>query len=587
MINFKLLGDNKKEDFLLEIFKNRGFTSDQSIKEYLFTKDNKIEKYTDLDNIEDGVCLLKKHLDNGSKMLIVVDCDVDGFTSSAVLYNFLKEIDPNVNLRYVLHEGKQHGFSEDLYEDVYAEKYDLILMPDAGSNDYEQHKRLKDNGTDIIIIDHHEAPYVSEDAVIINNQLSKNYENKCLSGVGVVWHFIECFNEMCRTNINIDKYLDLVALGNIADIMDVRAIETKQLILKGLKNIHNKFLQVACKQQEYSLKGKLTSESIGWYIAPYLNAMIRVGEKAQKEQLFESLLSENENRLVPSTKRGHKPGDTEDYQEQTFRLCSNARNKQNKIVEEGMQYIEEKIAEKQLMKNKVLIITIPNDRIMPEVVGLVANKIASEYQQPTLILRECEDTFAGSGRNFNYSPLEDFRGFLDESGYMELAQGHASAFGVALKKENLSPLVEYCNKKLKDLSFSPTPFVDFEFDMEDESDKNKIGDCLSTIGQLNEMGVYGQGLKEPLIFIRNITVNDLAIYSKKTVTGKIIGDKGVNYLKFNADKEELESLTPSFIIKKINVLGRVNVNEFNNRISYQVIIEDYEKSQQGKVIYDF
>ena len=423
MRKYKILGDNKKEDFLFEIFQNRGFKTMESVLKYITTSDNDINDYKNLDYIEEACKLLKKHLDNNGEILYVIDCDVDGLTSSSILANFIRDVKPNAKLKYVMHEGKQHGLSNDLYENVYNDTYNLIIIPDAGSNDYECHKVLKEMGIDVLILDHHRASKYSEYAVTVNNQLSKNYNNKSLSGAGIVWQFIRCFNDLYNLNIDVNKYLDLVALGNVSDIMDLRSIETKHLVMKGLKNINNSFFKTACKKQEYSLKGKATPEGVGWYIGPYINDMIRVGSKKDKEILYLSMLNENAEMKVPSTKRGHKDGDLEILQEQAFRLCANARDKQNKMVDEGMKYIDELIEDRELTSNKILTVTIPQDRIVPEIVGLVANKIASKYQQPTLILRENGDCYTGSGRNFSYSPLEDFRGMIEESGIAEFAQG--------------------------------------------------------------------------------------------------------------------------------------------------------------------
>ena len=94
---------------------------------------------------------------------------------------------------------------------INSHDFDLILVPDAGSNDYEAHAALKALGKDIIILDHHLADKISDDAIVINNQLS-NYPNKDLSGVGVVYQFCRYIDEKMKINF-ADYYLDLVALG--------------------------------------------------------------------------------------------------------------------------------------------------------------------------------------------------------------------------------------------------------------------------------------------------------------------------------------------------------------------------------------
>ena len=153
------------------------------------------------------------HISANHKALVIVDCDCDGFTSAALLINYLYDLVPSwveTNLKWWVHEGKQHGLN-DCMDYINSHDFDLILVPDAGSNDYEAHAALKALGKDIIILDHHLADKISDDAIVINNQLS-NYPNKDLSGVGVVYQFCRYIDEKMKTNF-ADYYLDLVALG--------------------------------------------------------------------------------------------------------------------------------------------------------------------------------------------------------------------------------------------------------------------------------------------------------------------------------------------------------------------------------------
>lgn len=151
-MEYKIRGSNLKKDFLKEIFENRGI-SQEDIMKYLHPSFNNIQDWSALDNIEDACYLLKKHIDNNSKIGIIVDVDVDGTTSAATLWNFIKRIKPELQLEAIIHEKKLHGLTDDLYEDVYNNDYNLIAIPDAGSNDYDKHKKLKDLGIDILILD--------------------------------------------------------------------------------------------------------------------------------------------------------------------------------------------------------------------------------------------------------------------------------------------------------------------------------------------------------------------------------------------------------------------------------------------------
>ena len=154
--------------------------------------------------------ILIKHINNNDKILLQVDSDCDGYTSSSLLLNYLYQLFPYYvqnNILYRFHSGKEHG----IIVSTIPEDVKLVIAPDSSSNDYEQHKELSEKGIDVLVIDHHEAEKVSEYACVINNQLC-DYPTKSLSGVGMVYKFCQLIDKLLGKNI-IDNYLDLVALG--------------------------------------------------------------------------------------------------------------------------------------------------------------------------------------------------------------------------------------------------------------------------------------------------------------------------------------------------------------------------------------
>lgn len=134
---------------------------------------------------------------------------MDGYTSSALVYLYLTEIIKsytgwNFTIDYHIPEGKEHGLEVVMPLLSERKKYDLIILPDSSSNDYDYHQLLSEMGYDILVLDHHEAEKYSPYAVVINNQLSEKYPNKALSGVGVVYKFFEYFEN------RIDNYGDFI-----------------------------------------------------------------------------------------------------------------------------------------------------------------------------------------------------------------------------------------------------------------------------------------------------------------------------------------------------------------------------------------
>lgn len=578
-MDYKIRGKNLKKDFLKEIFENRGIKQEDIMK-YLHPSFSDIEDWHALDNIEDACYLLKKHIDNNSKIGIIVDVDVDGTTSAATLWNFIKRINSDIKLDAIIHEKKLHGLTDDLYEDVYDNAYNLIVLPDSSSRDYEQHKRLKELRIDVLILDHHEAPHYSEFAVTVNNQLSENYKNKALSGAGIVWQFIRAYIDIFNLDMDANDFLDIVAIGVIADMMSLRELETRTIAIKGLSNEKNAFTKHFHKVQNYSIGDKLTPIGVSFYIAPSINAVHRVGTFEEKKLIFDAMLEGIQDKMITSTKRGHS-GEEEPLYEQAIRTAMNVRNRQNKIVDEAVKYIEEKIEKEKLTKHKILLIEIPKDKVPQEVVGLIANKIAPKYQQPTLLLRDIDGKLMGSGRNFSNSPIEDFRGNLEKSQYTEYANGHASAFGTCIKKEDKEKFLEEFDEKWKDIIFNPIYMVDYDFNIQETSfnfeEVKKLSEYIYSIGKLNEEGIWGQDMPESEVIIKNLPVDNIQLLSPDKKPTLKISCEGIDFMKFKSSEEEYDKLKGSnFGTVFINLLGKPNINSWGGRTTPQILINDYE-----------
>ena len=279
------------------------------------------------------------------------------------------------NIIYDVHDSKFHGINPDTIPD----NVKLIIAPDSSSNNFLEHEYLKKyKDIDILVIDHHQAEKISNYACVINNQLC-DYKNKSLSGVGMVYKFCSYIDKILKINYSNDL-LDLVALGMIADMMDLKFFETHYLIKKGLNKINNPYFKMMCKKNSYSLKDKITPIGVAFYIAPYINATIRSGSYEQKLLLFESMLDFKANKSIKSTKRGHKEEDLETIVEQACRNSVNIKNKQTKERDQGLKILEEIIEKEDLLKNKILIIKIlPEYNISKNLTGLIANQLMSKY----------------------------------------------------------------------------------------------------------------------------------------------------------------------------------------------------------------
>lgn len=284
-MNYKLRGNlpHVSQDYVADVLLDRGV---ENIEGFLAPKKRFENDAMLLDNIMDGVTLFDKHLTAKNPIVFVVDTDADGITSSAVLWLYYKRLFPDAKFSYIIHTEKQHGL-EDIIEQLENSEYKLVVCADSSSEDYDEHRRLNDAGIDIIVLDHHLAAETSQHAVVINNQLSLNYPNKSLCGVGVVFKFCEVLDKFYNVNYAED-YLDLVSLGEISDVMDQKDPETRYLICRGLTQINNKGLKTLIEAQAFSLKdtAHLNPTKIAFYITPLINALIRVGSMSEKEILF-------------------------------------------------------------------------------------------------------------------------------------------------------------------------------------------------------------------------------------------------------------------------------------------------------------
>lgn len=561
------------------VFLNRGIEP-QNINHYLQTTEEDILNPLLLENMDRGARMLIKHFAAGDRIFIQVDSDVDGYTSSAALINYLNFIAPGhtqQNISYRLHEGKQHG----IILDTIPLNIKLLIVPDAGSNDIEQQRILSEQGIDVLVLDHHEVEEKSPYACIINNQ-SCDYPTKSLSGVGIVYKFCQYLDTLLNVNYS-SKILDLVAIGIISDVMDLRDYETRELITLGFNDIENPFISAFVEKQSYSLKGELTPEGVSFYIAPYINATVRMGSQNEKQLLFESMLNFKAYDKIPSTKRGSK-GQLETRVEQACRNCTNIKSRQTKARDTSLEIIRSIIEENDLADNPILIIQLESP-VEENLTGLIANQLVGEYQKPVLLLNRHIDIdestgevlkmcWRGSGRNNSFSKLDNLRELIANSGLVELAQGHASAFGISVLDENIEQLKIYLYSTLSAFDTSACYYVDFIWSGNNaEQSKNTILD----IGNLKS--IWGQGLTKPQVAIENIkvTANNLTLMSQdKNPTLKIKLPGDLSLIKFRSSKEEYDSLYSETGCVIINIVGTCEQNVWNGNISPQIIIEDYE-----------
>jgi single-stranded-DNA-specific exonuclease len=578
---------DKKLKATEQILVNRGIDL-KNAYHYLNTTDADINSPLAFgaDKMELAATAVMKCVTLGKRMLVVVDCDCDGYTSAAIFINYLHDLFPYYvenNLDWFLHSGKQHGLS-DLELDKHSE-YGLIVVPDAASNDYDLHLEYAYKELPILVLDHHEADFESPNAIVINNQLC-DYPNKFLSGAGVTWQFCRFLDFILESNY-ADRYLDLVALGNTADMMSLRELETKHLITKGFKdeNIHNPFIRGMADKNAFTLGPKITSMGAAFYIAPFVNAMVRSGELEEKEILFQSMLNFKAFQKIPSNKRGHKPGEMEMLVTQALRTATNVKNRQSRVEEETIEKLEGLIEKRNLLEHKVLVFLLEPGQVDRNVAGLIANKFMAKYQRPVCMLTKVTDengiSYQGSARGCDLAGITEFKVMCEATGVIDYAQGHQGAFGLGIPADKIEEFLAITDEMLKDMSDEPIYYVDYLYDGYDVS-----GQDILDIAYMDEL--WGQNMPEPYVAFEKLKIKKdmVTVYRKKDNTLKITLPNRISLIMFHAEDElcdKLQNRNPGYYI--MNIVARCAANEYNGNVSPQLKIKDFEIVGQG--MYDF
>src|SRR5699024_4771568 len=390
------------DNVIEKILRLRGVEK-KNVKHYLFPSEELKPDYNRLDNIEEAIDLLHQHLQDESKIMIIQDADMDGICSASIMFQYLTR-DLNYPLElveYYMHEGKTHGIPKDK---VLESNPDLLIVPDAGSSEFDIHKILSNKGIQTLVLDHHQVDdnRYSTDALVVNNQLSDEFPWKGLTGANIVYLFCEAYSDKYNESKDISHYDDLNFSGMLADRASLLDLAVYYYYNKGAGNIQNPFFkQIIEKSNNINAGDRLTPKNIGWDIAPYFNSMIRSGTQ-EDLQLVIDAVNGLDYEVYNTRLKDSFPVAVE-----AMRKTTSTRQRQSKIVKKAREEIQERIAEMGTDEHKVILVNATDIIEDPSITGLVATQIANDYKKPTLILKYYpeREEMSGSGRNFNDSPL--------------------------------------------------------------------------------------------------------------------------------------------------------------------------------------
>lgn len=536
----------------------------EDIDFHMSPTDKYVTEVTDIPLFSKGVELLYNHLlDENSKLAIVTDNDVDGFTSSALFIKFMQYI--NCPIDILIDEGKTHGLTDNIMSKILDEQYTLVIIPDAGSNDIKQHKVLLDNNIDFLVLDHHEVLPETVDninkndkGIVINNQLLDI--NKHFTGVGMVYLFLKHVNYFENIDFDLDKHLDLVALGAIGDVSNVADKEIRYYVTKGLNETTNIFVKSVMKRKGLS---EITGRDASFSIISMMNAVTRVGTIEEKHHMFDALVSDSEETsTIEVRKKNKKTGKFDKIptemlnQEVVTKECEAIKAKQDKIVKEAMTKVD-------VIYNKDVIIGTISDNYPSSINGLVAMKVSSKERKPVMIGKESKNSLSGSLRAPDGL---DFKGVLTESGLFNFVSGHKSAAGWKIDEEKLDDLYQYLDNFPFDNKNS-VYYVDKLYSKPDDSDIYMV--------EINKQ-VFGGMVEFPEFGYENIKFNHKCINMRGSVT--TFFDNNVSFVLFNSPndiKEQIENHMKNNNIT-MNIIGSPRINKFSNKEIPQIVIEHYE-----------
>lgn len=553
-MKYSLVGNGNTFQLIKSVFENRGIVDYQKFVDLPSSVEQSFHK---LKNIDKATDLAAYHINKNSKFFIQIDEDFDGYSSAAILYNYLSHFTDNIGWR--THDGKKHG----IIPNTIPSDTDLLIIPDSSSNEHELHKEVVQKGTDILILDHHQIHSESPYAITINNQIKdQEYDNKDLSAAGIVYKFCQSLDEYYSVS-HADNYLDLVACGNIADSMSTKPLETRYYIQQGLKNINNPLLKTFVKNHRYIDGDWLKIKDVSWSIAPMINAIARVGSVQEREMVFYALTNQVE----------------EENLDRVYEIMGKIRERQNEIRGENNRMIDNIVNGQKLYEDNIIIVDA-SEFIQPALSGLTAIHLASKHKRPTLVLRGTDNgNLRGSARNADGHPITNLRQFLSDSGLFVFCEGHPQAFGLEIKRENVSKVVELFEKTLE-LGEDQGYKVDFKLDSAQLSYP-----IIATIDEYKH--VWGKDVEEPQFAIKDvlIDVNSAKVIGKDMNVIKFVS-RGIEYIKFSSSTEEFKEKIQSRMHKNnrdlvADVVGTVAINEFAGRRTPQVVIEDFVVTGEG------
>ena len=436
-------------------------------KTYEYKKD--VEPNKNLKNAQEAAKRIIWHIKNNLKIVIFGDYDVDGVSSSSIMYKALLPLTKNIEI-YLPNRQEGYGISLDFINKTNA---DLIVTVDNGITAIEQVKRAKELGIEIIVTDHHNPQDVLPDCLIVNPKLDNNDFLKDICGAGVAWHVcIELYTLLGLDKNQIFKMMDILTLATIADMVPMRNAN-KMIVKQGLHHMKNNIFSSDSLRQIINTKIKLQyglePDDIGFSVAPIFNAIGRL----EDPNVAFNILAQNRYDFIP----------------RALALNEERKTLQNEKYIKAMEQVD-------LTKNFIIYV---DDTIEKGMVGLVAGDLMNKFKKPTIVISKK----GGSGRSLYDISIFDI---VKKAEHLLVRWGgHEAACGLTIEPENIEKFKNEIYKITEHLEIIPIEYYQQEIKIENLKDILQYMESLRPFGQENP---------EPKWLIKNLKIYDQRIIGK-------------------------------------------------------------------------
>ncbi|NIP30835.1 MAG: single-stranded-DNA-specific exonuclease RecJ [Candidatus Dadabacteria bacterium] len=500
-------------------------------------------------DMQRAVDRLKQAILENELVAVYGDYDVDGVTGTSLLYNFLKFLDCNV-IYYNPDRFKEgYGINIEAINFLNNQNVKLIVSVDCGITAVDEIEEAKKFGIDFIITDHHRPPKVLPNATAILNphQVGCDYPGKEIAGVSVVFNLSIALRRTLReegffkeSEPNLGDYLDLVALGTVADCAPLLNIN-RIVVKEGLKRMENPRREgLKALKQVSGIKGKVTSYDLGFKLGPRINAMGRLSSASEAVKLFVS-----------------------DQPDQVLYLAeilneenSNRQSIEKQIMEEAINMID---SNPELLESNSLVLS--SEDWHQGVIGIVASRIVELYNKPAFLIA-VDENGVGKGSGRSVKGIDLYKILSESSELFHNFGGHEQAAGITINKEFID---EFRNKLSSNID-SIDRHYEIEINIDSILDFDDLNDEL--VSELQILSPYGIGNPMPTFMTESVEVLSQKVFKDKHINFKVRkSGKVFDAMWFNVSKVV-------DLPKNINIAFTPEFNDWNGKKDIRLTIKD-------------